>query len=53
MKEETVKELLRQRSELSDKLERLKGSRFNMTRDVILKDIKSLDEVLKAYANPT
>lgn len=52
MKEE-IKELLRQREELSNKLERTKGTSFTKTRDAILVDIHSLDEVLKEFARIT
>ena len=50
MKEETIKELLRQREELSDKIERLKGTSYSGTRDALIGNIRSLDEVLKEFA---
>ena len=36
--------------ELSDKIERLKGTLHSETRDAFLGNIRSLDEVLKEYA---
>ena len=50
MKKEIKEELVKQREELSDKIERLKGTRYSATRDALLGDIRSLDEVLKEFA---
>ena len=50
MNEEIIKELLRQREELSEKIERLKGTSYTATRNALLSNVCSLDEVLKEYA---
>lgn len=50
MKKEIIEELVKQREELSDKIERLKGTSYSATRDTLLGDIRSLDEVLKEFA---
>ena len=46
-----IKELLRQREALSDEIEGLKGTLYSATRDALLGNIRSLDEVLKCFSN--
>ena len=50
MNKEIIEQLVKQREELSDKIERLKGTKYTATRDALLGDIRSLDEVLKEFA---
>ena len=52
MKEE-IKELLKQRREITDSIERLEGTSYSKTREALLENILSLDEVLKTFAKKT
>ena len=42
-----LEELLKQRQELTDKIIELRGSAYPQTRETLLGNVKSLDEVLK------
>ena len=46
---EQIEKLIKQREDLSDKIMELHGTSYTQTRNAILENIKSLDEVLKEH----
>ena len=55
MPQKIIEELLKQRQGITDKIMMLQGKSWSATRDALLENLRSLDEVIKIWkeSNPT